>query len=170
MADSAYHVRRATADDAPDIAAVLRTVAAERVHSAIDEAWSVDEQRRYLAGLSPRDAFHVAATGGGDVVGYQSLDRYSTCLGSMAHVGQLGTFVLPAWRGRGVGRALFAETARFAARAGYRKFVINVRASNASAQAFYRGLGFAECGRLRAQVVIDGREDDEVMMEFFLAS
>jgi ribosomal protein S18 acetylase RimI-like enzyme len=165
-----YRVRRAGADDADGISAVLRTVAAERVHSAIDRAWSVEDQRRYLATLSPRDAFHVAETGAGEVVGYQSLDRYSTFLDTMSHVGQLGTFVLPAWRGRGVGRALFAETARFAGEAGYRKFVITVRASNAPAQAFYRGLGFTECGRLRAQVVIDGRDDDEIMMEFFLPS
>jgi L-amino acid N-acyltransferase YncA len=163
-----YQVRRATPDDADGISAVLRVVAAERVYSAIDRAWSVEDQRRYLAALSPRDAFHLALTEAGEVVGYQSLDRYSTFLESMAHVGQLGTFVLPAWRGRGVGRALFIETARFAADAGYWKFVINVRASNASAQAFYRGLGFTECGRLRSQVVIDGREDDEVLMELFL--
>ena len=32
----------------------------------------------------------------------------------MAHAGQLGTFVLPEWRGRGVGRALFEATRRFA--------------------------------------------------------
>jgi hypothetical protein len=29
--------------------------------------------------------------------------------------------------------------------------------------------GFVECGRLRAQVTIDGREDDEIVMERFLA-
>jgi ribosomal protein S18 acetylase RimI-like enzyme len=31
-----------------------------------------------------------------------------------------------------------------------------VRASNVPAQAFYKRLGFAECGRLRAQVIVDG--------------
>ena len=38
-----------------------------------------------------------------------------------------------------------------------------------SAQAFYKRLGFVECGRLRAQVMIDGVEDDEIVMELFLA-
>src|SRR5688572_31668660 len=66
------------------------------------------------------------------------------------------------------GRALFASTAGFAAAAGYRKLVIQVRGSNAAAQRFYGRLGFVECGRLRAQVVIDGRPDDEVVMEYFL--
>ena len=106
----------------------------------------------------------------GELVGYQSLDRYSTILPSMAHVGALGTFLLPAWRRHGVGQALFDATRRFAASAGYRKFVIQVRASNQPAQAFYKQLGFVECGRLRAQVIVDGTEDDEVVLEFFLNS
>ena len=30
------------------------------------------------------------------------------------------------------------------------------------------GLGFQDCGRLSRQVVIDGIEDDEVLMELFI--
>jgi hypothetical protein len=41
------------------------------------------------------------------------------------------------------------------------------RASNTAAQAFCKGLGFCECGRMHRQVVIDGVEDDEVLMELF---
>jgi hypothetical protein len=37
-----------------------------------------------------------------------------------------------------------------------------------TAQAFYRGLGFHACGRLSRQVIIDGVEDDEVLMERFI--
>lgn len=165
---AAFQVRRASPDDAGGIAAVLDTVTRERVYSAVERAWSADEQQRYLASLSPREAFHVAIDETGDVVGYQSLDLYSTILPSMAHVGALGTFLLPAWRRHGVGQALFDATRQFAALAGYRKFVIQVRASNLAAQAFYRQLGFVECGRLRAQVIVDGSEDDEVLLEFFL--
>jgi ribosomal protein S18 acetylase RimI-like enzyme len=149
---------------------VLETIVAERVYSAIVTAWPVDEQQAYLGGLSAREAFHVAETPEGGIVGYQSLDRYSTILSSMAHVGQLGTFVVPDWRGRGVGRALFDATLRFARAAAYRKLVIQVRASNAPALAFYRQAGFTDCGRLVRQVIVDGREDDEVIMERWLDS
>ena len=62
----------------------------------------------------------------------------------MAHVAQLGTFVLPDWRGRGVGRALFDATRRFAGAAAYRKLVIQVRAANAPAHTFYRQMGFSD--------------------------
>jgi RimJ/RimL family protein N-acetyltransferase len=162
------NVRRASVDDAAGIARVLAAVTAERVYSAIDRAWTADEQRAYLASISPREAFHVAVVPSGEIVGYQSLDLYSPILPSMAHVGSLGTFLLPEWRGRGVGRALFAVTRQFADAAGYRKLVIQVRASNAAARTYYRGLGFAECGRLGAQVIVDGTVDDEVLMELFL--
>jgi ribosomal protein S18 acetylase RimI-like enzyme len=62
---------------------------------------------------------------------------------------------------------LWSATETFARDAGYRKLAVQVRASNAVAQAFYRRLGFRECGRLTRQVVIDGIEDDEVLMEYF---
>jgi RimJ/RimL family protein N-acetyltransferase len=161
-------VRRASPEDAEGIARVLDAVAGERIHSAIERAWTAAEQRTYLASLSSREAFHVAITASGQIIGYQSLDRYSPILSSMAHVGQLGTFLLPEWRRRGVGLALFDATRRFAASAGYQKLVIQVRASNVSAQAFYRRLGFVECGRLRAQVILEGTHDDEIVMELFL--
>ena len=162
------HIRKAVPENAAGIAAVLTRVVSERSHSAIERAWPVDQQRAYLQSLSVREVFHVAVIESGDIVGYQSLDLYSPVLSSMAHIGQVGTFLLPEWRGRGVGRALFNESVAFAKAAGYRKFVIQVRATNISAQSFYRGLGFSECGRLREQVIIDGQPDDEIIMERFL--
>jgi RimJ/RimL family protein N-acetyltransferase len=168
MSAPLFQVRRATADDAEGVTMVLRSVVSERIHSAIDRAWTPAQQRTYLESLSSREAFHVAIAASGAVIGYQSLDLYSAVLPSMAHVGQLGTFLLPEWRGHGVGQALFKETRTFAASVGYRKLVIQVRASNLSAQGFYKRLGFVECGRLRGQVIIDGGEDDELVMEFFL--
>jgi len=164
---SGLRIRRAVSDDAAAIVSVLAIVAAERVHSAIDRAWTVEQERGYLESLSPREVIHVATTERSEIVGLQVLDRWST-LESMAHVGQIGTFLLPAQRGRGIGHQLWAATASFAREAGYRKLVIQVRATNALAQAFYRGLGFRECGRLTRQVVIDGIEDDEVLMERFV--
>ena len=168
MIEPHFQIRRATPDDADGVSRVLQSVVSERIHSAIDRAWTAGQQRSYLESLSSREVFHVAIAASGHCIGYQSLDLYSSVLPSMAHVGQLGTFLLPEWRGRGVGQALFDATIAFAASVGYRKLVIQVRASNRSAQAFYQRLGFVECGRLRAQAIIDGVEDDEILMELFL--
>jgi ribosomal protein S18 acetylase RimI-like enzyme len=165
---SGLRVRRAVPEDAAGIADVLTLIAAERIHSAIDRAWTVEEERRYLESLSPRETVHIAVDDVQGIVGLQLLDLWSPLLNSMAHVGQIGTFLLPEWRGRGVGRQLWAATVAFARESGYRKFVIQVRGSNTAAQTFYRSLGFHVCGRLTRQVIIDGVEDDEVLMEFFI--
>lgn len=165
---SLARIRRAVREDAPGIVAVLEVIASERTYSAIDKVWSIEDQERYINALSPREAIHVATDDAQRIVGLQILDRWASTLDSMAHVGQLGTFLLPEWRHRGVGRQLWEFTLTFAHQARYRKLVIYVRASNTSAQRFYRALGFHSCGRLAGQVVIDGVEDDEILMELFL--
>jgi ribosomal protein S18 acetylase RimI-like enzyme len=162
-------IRRAFPADAGGIAAVLTVIAAERIHSAIDRPWTVEEERRYLESLSPRETVHVAIDDVQGIVGLQVLDLWSPLLTSMAHVGQIGTFLLPEWRGRGLGRELWSASVTFARQVGYRKFIIQVRGSNTAAQAFYRRLGFQDCGRLARQVIIDGVEDDEVLMELLHA-
>jgi len=161
-------IRPADVRDAAGITAVLAVVVGERVHSAIASAWTVEQEAAYLASLSGREAIHVAVKDGGAIVGLQTLDRWSAHLDSMAHVGQVGTFLLPEYRGRGVGRELWNATLTFARSAEYRKIVIYVRGTNLRAQAFYTRLGFRPCGRLKDQVVVDGVLDDEVLMEVFL--
>ena len=161
-------IRPAVPEDAAGIVAVITVVAAERIHSAIEGAWTVEQERRYVESLSRREVIHVAVDDSGRIVGLQALSLWSSTLTSMAHVGEVGTFLLPEWRARGVGGQLWNVTLPFARAAGYRKLVIQVRGSNTTAQAFYRRRGFADCGRLSRQVMIDGVEDDEVLMELFL--
>jgi L-amino acid N-acyltransferase YncA len=163
-----FTIRRATEADASAIASIIAGVAAERIYSAITVPWSVAEQQAYLSGLSQREAIHLAEASEGSVIGYQTLDLWAPTLDSMAHVGQVGTFLRPAVRGQGIGEALFRQTSAFAREHGYSKLVIQVRGSNLAAQKFYSRLGFQECGRLRRQVRVDGVEDDEVLMEMFL--
>jgi ribosomal protein S18 acetylase RimI-like enzyme len=119
---TALHVRRASPVDAAAIVRVLEAVASVAVHE----------------------------TQG--IVGFQSLELWSSLLPSMAHVGQVETFLLPEWRARGVGHKLWGSTQSFARQGDYRKIAIQVRATNAAAQSFYSGLRFKECGRLTRQV------------------
>ena len=174
MADPSFEagvpvaIRRATPADAEAIIAILEGIASERVYTAINQPWSAEEQRRYLASLSDREAVHVAQARRAEIIGYQPLELWAPTLDSMAHVGQIGTYLRPEWRRRGIGEALFQSTLDFARNRGYGKFIVQVRASNAAAQAFYQRLGFRECGRLTGQVRIGDQEEDEVLMEFFL--
>jgi len=127
-------IRPAVPEDAAGIVAVITVVAAERIHSAIERPWTVEQERRYVESLSPREVIHVAVDDSGRIVGLQALNLWSSTLTSMAHVGEVGTFLLPEWRARGVGGQLWHATLPSARAAGYRKLVIQVRGSNTTAQ------------------------------------
>jgi len=161
-------IRRATLRDAEAIISILEGIASERIYTAINKPWSAGELRRHLVSLSEREAIHVAEERMTEIIGYQTLELWAPTLDSMAHVGEVGTFLRPECRRRHVGQALFHTTVEFARKRDYLKFVALVRSSNAAAQAFYQRLGFRECGRLTRQVRIGGLEDDEIIMEFFL--
>lgn len=160
-------IRKATPDDAEAMLAVLEEIASERIYTAINKPWSAGQQRSHLASLSAREAIHVAQAAQ-EVVGYQTLELWAPTIDSMAHVGQLGTFLRSPWRRQGIGEALFRTTLDFARQTNFLKLVIQVRSSNTPAQSFYGQLGFKECGRLTRQVRMDGQEDDEILMEYFL--
>src|SRR5437870_2923331 len=91
-------IRRATGNDSVQIVAIRQKIAAERVHSAIDVPWSVEEERRYIESLSPREVVHVATVGSGEIVGFQGLDLWAPTITSMKHVAQIGTFLLAEFR------------------------------------------------------------------------
>jgi len=80
---SVPRIRRAFPADASDIAGVLAVIAAERIHSAIDQVWTVEEKRRYLESLSSPEAVHVAVDDVQGVIGLQILDLWSPLLKSM---------------------------------------------------------------------------------------
>lgn len=164
---SQMRIRRATTNDAGAISNVWQAIVAERVYSAVDRAFTPDEQASYIAAMDARESIFVAEENS-RIVGFQTLDLWSKFMASVAHVGQLGTFVLREARNRGVGERLAQATFEFARDAGYEKLVIYVRASNRGAQAFYKSLGFRECGRLARQVKINGEYDDEILLELLL--
>ena len=163
-----YAIERATESDAPAIARLMARISAERIYSAIDQPFTSEEQRAYIASLSEREGIFVAREEDGSIVGLQTLEAWARTINSMRHVAQLGTFIPAQYRRRGIGSVLFEATCEFARAAGYTKLVIQVRASNLPALSFYANLGFQAAGRLTRQVVIDGVEDDELLFEFFL--
>jgi len=102
------------------------------------------------------------------IAGFQVVEPYATYTGAMDHVASLGTYVVAPARGHGLGRALSRSTFAAARAAGFSKLVIQVRADNPDAQAFYLALGFEPCGRLSGQAFVDGRYVDELIYELFL--
>jgi ribosomal protein S18 acetylase RimI-like enzyme len=100
--------------------------------------------------FGPRRAFRalVAEVEGGRVIGYAAfLSGYNTDFAAR-DTWMLDLFVRPAWRSRGIGRALVTAVAREAVRGGFPNLEWGVRASNRRALRFYRALG-ARIGQTR---------------------
>lgn len=160
-------IRRATVDDASNVAAVMNAVIAEQRYTLFDTPFSDEEERAFIVSLGPRSALFVAELDG-RILGVQSMDLFVGFARSMGHVGTVGTWLLPDARGRGIGGRLAAASLAFAREQGYSKLVIQVLADNDRALRFYRGLGFTDIGVARQHVQLNGRLLDEIYLERML--
>lgn len=104
--------------------------------------WTRLDYERELA--DPARCFLYVATVDGATVAYCSFWR----IFDEVHVNNFA--VHPAWRRRGVGRALLAHVLDEAARLGAPRATLEVRASNTAALAMYEAGGFTRAGVRRA--------------------
>lgn len=103
-----------------------------------------------------RLARYVVARAGDRVVGFAGI----WMMVDEAHVTTFG--VHPDWRRQAIGRHLLLNLAELSMAIGARRMTLEVRESNAAAQALYRAFGFEVAGRRRAYYSDDG-EDALVM-------
>jgi ribosomal protein S18 acetylase RimI-like enzyme len=158
-------VRRASVDDGQAVADVLNSVIAEGKYTILDRAFSVEEERDFIAAMARRKAALYVAEIDGQIVGIQSIDLFSDHADSVRHVATVGTWLRREFRGRGIGRLLAEESFRFARSHGYTKIMIQVLAHNDAALRFYRSLGFQEIGIAKRHVRLAGNFHDEVFLE-----
>jgi Sortase and related acyltransferases len=160
-------VRKATVDDAAQVAAVLNAVIAEGMLTLFDRPFSTEDEMNFISSLDTRSALYVAEIDR-EIAGVQSIDLFSSLAGSTSHVATMGTWLRGDVRGRGIGRLLATESFIFAKSNGYTKIVIQVLADNERALRFYRGLGFSNIGVARKHVRLADRFHDEVYLEKLL--
>ncbi len=160
-------IRKASVQDAKEISSIWSVICSERKYSAVSKPFTPEQEQEYISSLSNREGIFVAERKG-QVIGFQSLDKWAEYSDTFAHVGVVGTFMLPEWRMRKIGRQLAEYTFNFARNNDYEKIIIYVRAKNSGAIAFYRKLGFVKKGVLSRQVKIDDQYEDEIFMELFL--
>ena len=103
-----------------------------------------------------RLASYVVARAGDRVVGFAGI----WLMVDEAHVTTFG--VHPEWRRQGIGRQLLLGLCELSVSIGARRMTLEVRVSNAGAQALYRGFGFDIAGRRPGYYTDDG-EDALVM-------
>ena len=122
--------------------------------ASFSDAWP----RSAFAELMPRGyaRLRVAVAANGEVCGYCVM----LLAGGEGEIANIATH--PAWRGRGVGRALLQESLAAADEALAEAIFLEVRESNAAARALYAAQGFVQVGR-RRQYYQQPAEDALVM-------
>jgi GNAT superfamily N-acetyltransferase len=139
MSDAGIRVRPVTPDDVPQVLSLIRALA--EYEKLAHEVVATEEQLRAALFSERPLAEAVMAELDGVPAGFALFfATYSTFLGRPGiHLEDL--FVLPAQRGRGVGRALFAHVAGLAVARQCGRFEWNVLDWNEPALAFYRQRG-----------------------------
>jgi L-amino acid N-acyltransferase YncA len=160
-------IRRATLEDAQGIVDVFNSIIEEGGLTSMYPTLTVEQERAFIEGLGPHSALLVAEAMD-TIVGFQTIEPFAPWTQAMDHVAIMGTQVYKGFRRQGIGQQLAEASLAFAREQGFEKVVIYVRSGNATAEAFYRSLGFEPRGTLTRQVKIADQYDDEVFMELFL--
>jgi ribosomal-protein-alanine N-acetyltransferase len=99
-----------------------------------------------------RLARYIVAHAGDSVVGFAGV----WLMVDEAHITTFG--VHPDWRQQGIGRQLLLNLAELSVTIGGRRMTLEVRVSNAAAQALYRSFGFEIAGRRHRYYTDDGED------------
>ena len=111
----------------------------------------------------------LVAVVAGAIAGYVRLARKTKLAASDHVLAVKGIAVDPAYRRRGVGRALVDAAAREARTRGARRLTLHVLAHNEAAVALYESAGFVVEGVQREEFLLDGRYVDDVLMALDLS-
>jgi ribosomal protein S18 acetylase RimI-like enzyme len=145
----------------------LDVVARERRFIGFLEAPPVEKSLKLIRHvLTGGGVQRLAIAGDDEVVGWCDILRNQ--MEGFRHGGRMGMALLPAYRGAGLGQRLLTETLDDARALGLERVDLEVFASNASAIALYRKLGFVVEGIKKNARKLDGKYDDDLIMALLL--
>jgi RimJ/RimL family protein N-acetyltransferase len=143
--------------------AAVTVVARERRYLGMVDGMPLEASREFVRATLAGGGVHLVAVAlDGAVVGWCDIHRSSR--EGFRHAGGVGMGLLPAYRGRGLGRRLLEGAIDACWAAGMERIELEVFASNARAIALYEKLGFVTEGVKRRARKLDGETDDNVMM------
>ncbi len=130
--------------------------------------YTPEEEREYLSNLLNREAVFVAYVKG-DFAGFAGIAPRWSYSEKLHHCGEAGTWVMPEYRGMGVGKALWVEGIYpWCREKGFTHLGAMVMAHNTGSIAFYEKLGFHVSGNHRRVIDWDGEKLDAVEIENIL--
>ena len=140
----------------------LDVVARERRYLLLLQAPPLDATRAFIQSSLAADNVHFVGVAHDAVVGWCDIRRRP--FPTIAHRGDLGMGILPAYRGQGIGARLLRAATTGAAERGIARIEFEVRADNSRALALYEKSGFIREGIVRDAVFVDGRYVDAIAM------
>jgi RimJ/RimL family protein N-acetyltransferase len=155
-------LRPSTPDDATAVSACVDAVARERRYLGNVCGFPADETCSFLASLAEQGGVQIIALAESVIIGW--CDVTVMPFEGMRHVGRLGMGLLPAYRGQGLGRRLLREVLSRVFAGGLLRIELEVFASNLAAIRLYEREGLVTEGRERCARILDGVEDDIVVM------
>jgi L-amino acid N-acyltransferase YncA len=158
------HIRRANSEDAPFIVQGINQVCTEGGAFVTDRfvptpTWqsvlqSPEQLPNHLVVVAEFDGVFA---GSGRLFPGPAHSYYQ-------HVVELGMFVLPPFRQKGIGRALLKWMCDWADSQSYERITLAVFAKNQAAFNLYQSTGFIEEGRMHKQIMWEGVFDDLILM------
>lgn len=142
--------------------ACLDTVARERKYLAQVEAPPRDRVQGFVRGNIASDVAQFVAVDAALVVGW--CDVVPAWAHAIQHCGSLGMGLLPAYRGRGIGRKLLSAALAKARSNGITRVELEVRSDNTRAIKLYEHMGFAREALKRNGMRFDGVYFDSIQM------
>lgn len=164
-------IREAEPDDAMAFLAFSKVMGGETDFLGIDaQGWqrSFEEEREVLAAsLIAPDRGTFLTLVDGEIAGMFSVQPLS----ERPRVKQNAVFGIAirqsCW-GLGIGAVVMTLAIDRARAWGYHKLCLEAHAGNERAIRLYRRFGFAECGRRREHILVNGQYYDEILMELML--
>ncbi len=144
---------------------VVDVVAQERRYLPALQAPPIESTLEFVRKNVETGQSQLVAVSDDAVVGWCDILKRTEPIRS--HVGVVGMGLLPAYRGRGLGYRLLADTLVDAKRHRFHRIELKVRATNSRAIRLYESTGFRHEGTLSDDVFLDGKFDSTHCMAFF---
>lgn len=158
-------IRPVQARDLQSLNQGLNLVIQEQRYLGSAEEISLASHREFLDNILTKQYPQIVAEFAGKIVGCCDVLPYPEL--GFRHVGRCGMWVLPDFRGQGIGRKLITDCLERANVFGLEKVELQVYGDNAPAIALYLSLGFEIEGRRKRTRKLDGVYQDVLEMGLF---
>lgn len=136
-----YEIVPVAMEHVPGFNAALDYVAREGKYLSMNEGPPLESTAAFVRNIIAGGQVQLMVVSGGAVVGWCDILPLGT-RPSISHIGVLGMGLLPAFRGRGIGRALLTTALEKARAQGILRVELSVLEGNDAAMALYRKCGF----------------------------